>query len=408
MNRMKTLLITVAATGLLVTAVVTAQDGHEGHDHDKHAEHEQEREHDEHEGHDEHEEGVVHLNAAKLRALKLSTATVRHGSLSLTLELPGEVRWNATRVAHVVPRVSGVVREVKVHLGDKVSAGQVMAVIDSRELADLRGSYLAAVERVDLAQATFAREEDLYKKKVSSGQSYLEAKQALAEAKIQLRSADQKLHALGYPHEEITGLPDVANETLTEYKITAPLAGSVIEKHITQGEALKGDADAFIVANLATVWVDLSIYQKDVARVKTGQVVRISGGPEGPTGEGKIFYLRPVIDEATRTTLARIVHSNADELWKPGLFVSADLVVEEISAGILVPKGAIQMYEGKAVVFVEKKDGFKPEPVKVGRANRTHVEILSGLPAGARFVAKGGFVLKAELAKGSLGDGHNH
>ena len=90
------------------------------------------------------------------------------------------------------------------------------------------------------------------------------------------------------------------------------------------------------------------------------------------------------------------------------LFVSADLVVEEVSAGILVPKGAIQMFEGKSVVFVEEKDGFHPEPIEIGRANRTHVEILSGLPAGARYVAKGGFVLKAELMKESFGSGHAH
>ena len=228
------------------------------------------------------------------------------------------------------------------------------------------------------------------------------------EAKIRLRSADQKLHALGYSHEEIVKLPEISTETLTEYKITAPLDGSVIEKHITQGEALKGDADAFLVANLGTVWVDLSIYQKDLARVRVGQRVHISGGPQGPAGEGEISYLRPVIGEATRTTLARFVHSNAEGLWKPGLFVTADLIVEEVSAEILVPKSAIQTFEGKDVIFVQMKDGFHPEPIKRGRANRTQVEIVSGLPAGARYVTKGGFVLKAELSKGSFGHGHSH
>ena len=358
--------------------------------------------------HEEEHEDVVRLSPGEMEEFDIKLAEAKGGMLEITLALTGEVVLNADRLAHVVPRVSGVVRDPKVHLGDKVRAGQVMAIIDSRELADLRGSYLAAGERVELAEATFTREEDLYNKKVSSGQSYLEAKQALAEAKIQLRSADQKLHALGYTHEEIIGLPDVANETLTEYKITAPIGGSVIEKHITKGEALQGDADAFIVANLGTVWVDLSIYQKDVARVKTGQTVRLSAGPQGPKDEGKISYLRPVMEEATRTTLARIVQSNAKERWKPGLFVSADLVVEEVKVGILVPKGAIQMFEGKQVVFVEQPDGFHPEPVTTGRSNRTHVEILSGLPPGERYVAKGGFVLKAELLKGSFGDGHNH
>lgn len=411
---MTKLIVSFVFGAVLAGAVVfyfsTKLESHAGHGHQDEDPHDHGSEgggSQAHQGHGD-EEKVAHLSPEEMKEFGVELAEAAPGRLQIGLPLTGEIVLNADRLAHVVPRVSGVVREVKVHLGDTVRAGDVMAVIDSRELADARGSYLASRERLSLAQATFDREEDLYKKKVSSGQSYLEAKQALAEAKINLRSADQKLHALGYTHEEILKLPEISTETLTEYNITAPLEGTVIDKHITQGEALTGDADAFLVANLGTVWVDLSIYQKDLARVRTGQRVRISAGPQGPSGEGTISYLRPVIGEATRTTLARFVHSNPEGLWKPGLFVTADLIVEVVSADILVPKSAIQTFEGKDIIFVQVKDEFHPEPVKRGRANRTHVEIISGLPAGARYVAKGGFVLKAELSKGSFGDGHSH
>ena len=124
-----------------------------------------------------------------MKAAGLVTTRARGGTLRLTLRLPGEIRMNADRVAHVAPRASGVVREVAVTLGAKVRRGQAMAVLESSELAEAKATYLAAAERLDLAHEQVTREEGLRRKKISSEQDYLEAKQALAEARIAMRTA---------------------------------------------------------------------------------------------------------------------------------------------------------------------------------------------------------------------------
>src|SRR5262249_5756591 len=155
--------------------------------------------------------------------------------------LPGTVALNADRRVHVVSRIPGIVQESRKQLGDAVRAGEVMAVIDSRELAETKAGYLAAPGRGALARTTFSRAEDLWEKKISPAEDYLKAKQALAEVRIELQVAVQKLRALGFAEAYVQQLASRANAPLTRYEVVAPLAGTVIEKHITIGEVLKDD-----------------------------------------------------------------------------------------------------------------------------------------------------------------------
>jgi len=365
--------------------------------------------HDDYEEHNEHdEEKPVQLSDAEMKEFEIEIGTAGPGRLQIHVNLPGEVVVNPDRLAHIVPRVAGVVREVKKNIGDHVRTGEVMAVLESRELADMKSAYLAAKERVALAKVNFQREERLWKKKVSAEQEYLAAKQALAEERIELRSAEQKLHALGFSEEYLAQLPNHPDITFTLYDIIAPFDGTVIEKHITMGEVLKDDDRAFVIADLNTVWVDLSIYQKDLPSVDLNQPVVISAGPGIQDVSGKIYYITPVVDEKTRTATARVVLPNTDGRWKPGLFVTGRVITKEIEVPILVPKTAIETMKEQSVVFIKTENGFKPQPVLLGRANETTIEILSGLRAGQRYVRKNGFTIKAEIGKSSLGEGHGH
>ncbi len=121
---------------------------------------------------------------------------------------------------------------------------------------------------------------------------------------------------------------------------------------------------------------------------------------------GTISYISPVVAEATRTATARVVMPNPDERWKPGMFVTARIVLATEPVRTLVPNDAIQTVDNKPIVFVPEEDGFAPRPVTVGRANKTHSQILAGLEPGDRYVMNGAFVLKAELGKGE--GGHDH
>jgi len=365
--------------------------------------------HEEHGAHNKHEdEEVVRLSNKELEEFGVRTAVAGPGKLDVYLTFPGEVSVNANRSAHIVPRVSGVVREVRKNLGDHVKEDEVLAILESRELADVKAEYLTSIERLKLAETNYAREERLWRKKISSEQDYLNAKQKLAEAHISVRSAEQKLHALGFPDTYLERLPKHLETTFNLYKITAPFDGTVIEKHITLGEMAKNDAGVFIIADLNSVWVNLSIYQKDLPFVRKGASVTIAAGHGIPDTTGVLSYVGPIVGELTRTALARAVLPNDKGELRPGLFITGKVAVDNISVPILAPKTALQTFEGKTVVFIETDKGFEPSPVVVGRSDETSVEIISGLSQGRKYVTKGAFTLKAQLSKNTFGEGHSH
>ena len=402
MKRIETILTISTAITFLVLAVTGCGGGVSTEDASER--------HSEAEGlHDEHGEGeLVKLDAAAQARLGLEIAIAGDGILEISVELPGEVQVDGDRMAHVGPRVGGVAREVHASLGDKVRSGQVLAILESRELADAKAAFLAAYERMALAGATFEREERLWKQKVSSEQDYLDARKDRAETRIELRAAEQKLHALGVPQSQLDELPDQHDTSFTEYRLTAPFDGTVIDRHITIGETVAAGSPVFSVADLETVWIDLSVYQKDIGSVRDGQIVQVIT-PHGDEVELSIDFVQPIVGEDTRTARARIIAPNAEGIWHPGCFVNARVVTSSDEVRLVVPTSAvIRMEDGDDVVFVQTDEGFEPRPVSLGRLAPDHVEVVDGLEPGDRYVAAGGFSLKAELGKEAFGDGHGH
>lgn len=352
-----------------------------------------------------HEEHRLVLSDQAVKSAGIETTKAAGGEFQETRVLPGEIVLNADKVAHIVPRVAGIVRRVDKFLGDDVQPGEVMAVLESRELAEAKASYLAANERLVLATANLTSAQSLHEKKIMPDLEFLTIQKALAEVRIELRSAENKLHALGLSHEETARLSD-RDADLATYELRVPFAGTIIQKHVALGEVLTDQSDAFILADLTAVWVNVTVYARDVSRISVGQAARIRA--EGVTAEadGTITYISPVISEATRTATARVVLANTDRRWKPGMFVSAAVVVEKEPVRVLVPNDAVQTVEDRTVVFTHDGEAFEPRPVTVGRTNTTQSEIVKGLAPGEVYVVKGAFMLKAEIAKGS--GGHQH
>ncbi len=356
----------------------------------------------------DHGDEVVRLSDNELYEFGIKLATAAAGSLKRYVELSGEIVLNGDRMVHVVPRISGIVREVRKTVGDRVESGELMAVLESRDLANSKASYLAAVPREKLAQAIFSREERLWRKKITSEQEYLSAQQALIEARIAKNSAEQQLHALGFSDTELKELPDHPDATYTRFEIRAPFAGTIIEKHLSLGENVGTDAEVFTITNLSSVWVNINVHQKDLASIFKGQSVVIEIGHDLQAVSGKIAWVSPLVRETTRTAKARVVLPNPDGNLRPGLFVTARVAVGSDLAAIIVPKNALQTFEGGTVLFVRTDKGFEPQPVDIGRQDGTQVEILSGIKTGQTYVSQGAFTLKAQLAKGAFGGGHNH
>jgi cobalt-zinc-cadmium efflux system membrane fusion protein len=363
---------------------------------------------DDHDDHNEHGDQGLRLSVAELEEFGIRLATASPGALEVHVDLPGEVVFNPDRVAHIVPRVAGIARQVRSNVGDLVRQGQVLAVLESRELSEVKSAYLVAKERLSLAQATFGREEKLWKQNISSERVYLEAKQGLSEARIALRVNEQKLHALGFSKQDLIHLSFDKDERFTHYEMVAPFDGSIIKKHVVLGEMLKDDAEAFVVADLGSVWIQLTAYQKDLPFLRVGQRVHIAADQSGKETTATVDYISLTVDETTRAASARIVLPNPDGRWRPGSFVTGRIDVERLEVALLVPRSALQRIENQFVVFIETAEGFEPQPVQIGRTNQTHAEILAGLSPGQRYVAQGAFTLKAQLSKGAFGDGHGH
>jgi cobalt-zinc-cadmium efflux system membrane fusion protein len=197
-----------------------------------------------------------------------------------------------------------------------------------------------------------------------------------------------------------------SNESLRAYDVQSDIGGVVIEKHATPGE-FAGEGEAiFVVADLSTVWIDFSIYRQDFPRIKVGQRVVIEGGEGMPTVEGKISYLSPYGAPNTQTMLARVMLPNQDGVWRPGLFVTGEIFLDESEVPVAVEVGAIQTFQDWTVVFVNEGNAYEPLLVELGRRDSDWVEVVSGLESGMRYVSKNSFIIKADILK--AGAAHEH
>lgn len=195
-----------------------------------------------------------------------------------------------------------------------------------------------------------------------------------------------------------------SNDSLRTYEILAAVAGTIIAKDATQGEFVKDDMSLFTIADLSSVWVDLSVFRQDFKKLAVGAVATLHIADEDKPLTAKVDYISPFGTEGTQTMLARCIVPNKEGDLRPGLFVTAEVATGEIKAPLAVQIGAIQTLHEKTVVFVqdgEDKDGdaFQAKEVKLGVKDGEHVEILEGLKPGEKYVAVNSFILKAEIGK---------
>lgn len=344
-------------------------------------------------------EGLVKLTPEQISAAEIETAPAEATTLIKEISVPGRIALNADKQAEIVPKLSGTVATINKRLGEAVTKGDVLATIESREMADAKSQYLEAWRAEELAKSVFEREERLWKQKVTAEQEYLNAKNAFEMAKIQLELAHQKLHTMGLEEQDIEDVIKRTGEeqTFRTYEIRSPIAGRVTARNLILGEMVTTNAEIFNIADLSTVWVDLAVQPADLPFAKEGQEVIVSG--EGRTARGKIVALSPVIDPETRSARAIAEIDNAKGEWQLGDYVRAQLISGRQNVDIAVPHDAIQTINGQKSVFVSESGGFKARAVTTGREDSHHVEVLSGLKPGETIAIKKTFALKAELGK---------
>ena len=197
-----------------------------------------------------------------------------------------------------------------------------------------------------------------------------------------------------------------SNQSLTAYELKAPISGTVIDRQISLGEYVSEQKPAFVVADLSTIWIDLTVYRQDIKRVRLGDEVLIDPDDGGSEIKATVSYLSPIGARDTQTALARVVLSNADGRLRPGLFVTARLVLAKREVPVAVRVEAIQTLENRTVVFVREGDKIEARPVEIGEMDSRHAEVKAGLEPGERYAAENSFVVKAEIGKGEAEHGH--
>lgn len=353
--------------------------------------------HDDDEGKEAGEERVS-LTEAQQAAAGIEIKSAGAAQISEQMELPGEVRFNEDRTAHVVPRVPGVVERVNVSLGQQVKRGDVLAVLSSTQVSEQRAELLTAQERRTGALKTYEREKMLWEEKISAEQDFIGAQQALREADIALRNARQKLNAVGAGAGSGDGLNRI--------ELRAPFDGTVVEKHAALGEAVTETANLFTLSDMGTVWAEIAVPAQSLGAVRVGTPVTVRSTAFDSQAKGTVAYVGSLLGEQTRTAKARVSLENPERMWRPGVFVNVFIGTSQVSVPVAVTDAAIQTVEGRTVVFVKTAQGFVATPVQTGRKDGVNVEIVSGLAADTPYVAANSFVLKAELGKSTAEHSH--
>lgn len=352
-------------------------------------------------------EGRIHLRPEVARRVGIQALLAGPQRIISILELPGEIVLNADRVSHIVPRITGVVAEARKNLGDPVKEGEVIAVIDSRELANAKSGYLVHRKREELARINYERIKKLWEQRVSPEKDFIDAQKTLEEEKIETLAAAQKLRALGLSKAELEDLRRDPDQLMTRYELRAPFDGVVITKHLTKGEWVGESADIMSVADLSTVWVDITVYATYLDSVRVGQKVTVAADSSDINDSGVVSYVGPLVGEETRTATARVVLENADGRWRPGMFVTVKIVQRDEHVPLAIRKEAVQTMERfGSVVFVQYGDQFEVRPVELGRSDGINVEVLKGLFPGEKYVAAKSFMLKSELSTEGLSHTH--
>lgn len=353
-----------------------------GHDHD----------------HEHEEENFVHMSESQIKDLGIEIQKAVSGELSVTISTRGKIMLHPDLLVHVLPKISGVAKDAFKNIGDSVKAGDMIATLESREMADTKANYLTAKEKLSLTSSLLMREKRLFEKKVSAEQDYLNAKSVYEEAKINAQLATQKLRAFGVSDKEIEELSHKNYQDLRLYEIRSPINGTVIARHFTIGEFVENGVTIYEIADLSTIWIEIGIYPKDLIKVQKGQLVDIYL-PDGEVFAAEIIYLSPIIQDETITAKAIAEIKNPNENWRPGSFVKVNIATEKVSVPVVISKDAYQEIDGKDFIFVKVADGFEKRQVQLGVSNDTNVEVLSGLSEGEEYAASKTFLLKADLTK---------
>ncbi len=334
------------------------------------------------------DEGAVTLSMDQIAAAGVQIGRPLTGGAG-TIDLPATIEGDPQGTQIVSAAIGGRVVALTRNLGQSVGRGQTIAVIESREAAQLKGEVEASRARLALANSNLGREQRLFAQRVSPEQDLIAARTAAIEARIAYRQAQSQVSAAGG-----------GGGGLNRLGIVAPIAGQVIARPVVLGQTVAADSELYRIANLGRVSLALNLKSEDAGRVKPGNIVTVTA--PGRQASARISFVSPALDPQTRQVPVIATLDNKTGQWRVGEPVTAAVQLSGSggSTAVRVPTTAVQTIAGKSVVFVRTAEGFRATPVTLGDAAGDTVIIRSGLTGQEQIATTGSFILKAELGKG--------
>jgi membrane fusion protein, heavy metal efflux system len=353
------------------------------------------------------DDGGLKLSAEEAQRAGIKLEAVSPQAIADTVTVTATIRADQDRLARISPRVEGRLVSVQAKLGDTVKAGQSLAALDSLAIGEAATAWSQAQSDHRVAEADFKRAEGLNAEEIIPKKDYLRAQSEHEKAAAALRAAEDRLRLLGATPAR------GADRPASTFQVTAPFAGTVIEKSAITGQLASPSDALFVVADLSRLWIVADLTEAALARVRPGATATVT--VEAYPGErftGRVTYISPVLDKDRRTVPARIEVENQDGRLKPEMFASAIITssanTKQPTPSLTVPDEAIVLMQGLPTVFVfEKgKDEYEQRPIQTGDKLGGRTVVKSGLEAGEQVVATGAYALKARLLKSQIGDEH--
>jgi cobalt-zinc-cadmium efflux system membrane fusion protein len=384
--------------------------------------------------------GKVVLDQDDLRASGVLVAAAQNGSVHETLEAPGEIDIAQNHLAQVTPAIPGRVRSILRLAGDAVDAGGVLCTIESPELGGARADLQSALAETAVTKRNLDRLRQLFEKGLRSETEVWASEAEYNKARLHVDAATAHLRALGINPDQKAS--ERSGDTINQYELRSPLAGTILQEQLTIGQNVEQKDVLFTVADLSSVWVNASVNERDVGKLRNGMSASVQVQTQAASPvvlDGTVAYLGQQADQQTRTVPVRVVISNPRQkggfLLRPGMFTTVRFMTATKPGVITVPPEAVQDIDGQTVVFLQsssarsqetspenkeneeehhagkigKRNGetpvvFEPRVVMLGISDGKAVEIVKGLQRGDKVVIRNAFLLKSELQKEKIGD----
>lgn len=357
-------------------------------------------------------DSVAEMSTAAQSHVELKVERTAETELKEYLQVTGTVQPIDSRIGHVRPLAKGRLQDILAKVGDRVNKGQALARFDNIEAGELAAQYEAAqaeLHKLKVQQATAARQAERSRRLVEIGAV---PRKDFEAAKSEEQSLDASIEGQQSVIAGISarlkrfGLSYSNLRSSTQSVIVSPFSGVIIKATAAPGEVVAEETDLFQIADLSRVWVQAEVYEKDLAKLTTGQqaFITVDTYPD-QTFMGKVMYIGDILDPQTRTTRVRCEVLNPRVELKLDMFATVRLPTKFSRHGLAVPNSSIQQWEDKNFVFVQTAPTkFMAREIGLGKVINGETEVLSGLRAGEPIVVNGSFHLKSIVRSKQLGE----